>query len=86
MVLSFTVQDRQQQQHVFHIQGVVLESALDVANLIIAKDHTLITVCFIDQDGRINLPTEVFDGQPFMAPLCQLEQQWRQLLAQPLIL
>ncbi|MFD2570312.1 hypothetical protein ACFSUS_06680 [Spirosoma soli] len=61
-----------------------IESALDFLSKLTTKGETLIDACIIEDDSRLDLPVNAFDGELFKGPLKQLESQWQQLLKKPI--
>jgi len=60
-----------------------LEVVLEQLNYLIQNGENVIQAYVVDQQQRLELPLEAFDGQPFLAPLQELEQQWQFILSGP---
>ncbi|GAB3903111.1 hypothetical protein GCM10028803_30970 [Larkinella knui] len=56
------------------------EAAFESLSTYVAKGLVLLDACLIDGDNRLELPIEVFDGQPFRWPLQQLQNEWELIL------
>ncbi|QMW06798.1 hypothetical protein [Spirosoma foliorum] len=84
MILSFVAIDKQEKRRDFWCQLPELEVALDVLSSITLKGETIINAQIIDEEGRIELPPEVFDGQPFSDAIRQLEGEWEAILDEPI--
>lgn len=84
MILSFTAIDKNAQLRDFFCQQDELESALDILSSIASQGDTLLTASIIDEESRLELPVEVFDGQQFSNSFKQLEKQWQAVLSKPI--
>jgi len=60
-----------------------LEVVLEQLNYLINSGENVIQAYLIDQRQRLELPLAAFDGQPFLAPLQELERQWQFILGGP---
>lgn len=60
-----------------------LELGLDFLNLIQAQGETILRAHLIDENGIIELPLDALDGEPFSAPIQELEREWKELLGEP---
>ncbi len=58
------------------------ESAFEELTNLVAEGFILQRALLVDGRSRIELPVAVFDGQSFLKPLRQLEQQWHELIRQ----
>lgn len=84
MILSFTAIDKNAQLRDFSCQFTELENALDVLSSIASQGDTLLAAYVTDEESRLELPVEVFDGQQFSASFKQLEEQWQAILNEPI--
>ncbi len=60
-----------------------LESALDRVTGFVESGLILFSVQLRDNGSCLNIPVEVFDGQPFTPPIAALQTEWQQVLAPP---
>jgi len=60
-----------------------LEVVLELLNGLQARGEKITSAYLWDQNQRLSLPLEAFDGQPMELALQALKQQWEQVLSQP---
>lgn len=83
MFLSFTAIDEFGQIRDFSWWFANLEFALDVMSSLSVKGKRIIKAELIDNEHRIQLAVDSFDGTLFSTPIKQLEIEWQQLLKAP---
>lgn len=83
MVFCLTVLDKQAHFREFMFMPAQLEAGLDFVSNLVAQGETVIKVLFDEDHKLIELPLSIFDGDPFLAPIQKLEQEWQVLLNQP---
>lgn len=84
MILSLTSLRKECDLQHFFCTVDDIESGLEVLSFVALQGDTVLEAHLTDEQGRLNLPTEVFDGQPFRAPIRRLEKQWKKILTKPL--
>ncbi|WP_461151791.1 hypothetical protein [Spirosoma pulveris] len=57
-----------------------LEASLDVLSSLGAKGRRIIQAEWVEQEHRVGLPVDIFDGTSFTLPFHQLEDQWTRIL------
>ncbi|MCX6216448.1 hypothetical protein [Spirosoma sp.] len=83
MLLLFTTQDINASQRNFSWWFTTIETALDALSSIASRENKLIKAELIDEDHRISLPVDAFDGS-FLSPVInELELEWQFLLNEP---
>ncbi|GAB3012940.1 hypothetical protein [Spirosoma pulveris] len=83
MLLLFTTQDQNASQRNFSWWFATIETALDALSSIASRGDQLMKAEIIDEDHRISLPVEAFDGR-FLSPVInELESEWQYLLNEP---
>lgn len=60
-----------------------LELGLDVLDSLIGSEEKVIMAYWIDNQQRLAIPLEVFDGQLFSAPIEKLKEEWDSILGKP---
>lgn len=83
MMLYLTSIDHKSQDREFYCQLDTLEVAFDFLSDIVAKGSTLSQAYILDDGQRTDLPIAVFDGEPFLAAMQELEKDWQSLLTVP---
>lgn len=83
MTLTFSSIDSTNQVREFSWWFTSLEFVCDVLDSLVAKGSQLIKVELIDNDQRIQLPVQAFDGSSSSEAMRQLESEWRQVLSEP---
>ncbi|MBD2753393.1 hypothetical protein [Spirosoma validum] len=83
MILSFTAITSNAQFRDFSCQFTELETALDFLGSVTLQGDTIIKAHILDDDKRVELASEAFDGKSFTEPLHQLEKQWQAILSKP---
>lgn len=84
MLLLFSTHDNDARQRDFSWWFATMETAFDALSSIVASKGTqLIKVEIIDDDHRLSLPVDAFDGS-FLSPFINsLEYEWQQVLNEP---
>jgi hypothetical protein len=85
MMLFLTSVDRENQYRPFSCQLNRLEVAFDFLSDIVGKGSTLKEAYIVDEGKRTDLPIAVFDGEPFLLAMQELEKDWQSLLNDPII-
>ena len=80
MIIFFITIEQHGQSHEFTFHSPSLETGLEMVNLIASQGGKLLFVKILDEYCWMPLPVKSFDGQAFLAPIQQLQQQWEQLL------
>ncbi|WP_128547797.1 hypothetical protein [Larkinella soli] len=57
-----------------------IERGCDFVNRLVRTGLVLTGVQVQDRGLCLDLPPEIFDGQPFEEPMLRLQQHWRQIL------
>ncbi len=83
MVLSLTTIDNRNEYRDFCWWFERLETTFDVINSISSRGDQIISVKVIDNEHSVSLPIEAFDGIPCSRIVRQLEDEWKQVLIQP---
>jgi hypothetical protein len=83
MLLFLTTIDRESQFRDFRCWLTSLENVFDFLSYISSTGETIIQAEIVDNDQRIQLPPQAFDGAPFSASILQLESEWQQILSEP---
>lgn len=60
-----------------------LELGLDVLDSLIGSEEKVIMAYWIDNQQRLAIPLEVFDGQLFSVPIEKLKEEWDSILGKP---
>ncbi|AKD55240.1 hypothetical protein [Spirosoma radiotolerans] len=83
MLILLEIIDVNNQKRCFSWWFARLELAFDVMNAIQSTGARLISAELIDDDQRIQLPIQAFDGDdiPYSTKIQQLEREWQQLLS-----
>ncbi|GAB2561696.1 hypothetical protein [Spirosoma aerophilum] len=84
MLLSFTSVDEQANIRECAWWFNTIEAAFEALNAVFAKGNHIIQAALIDDEKRTALPVDAFDGDSVSAPMQELENEWQQLLGQPL--
>ncbi|GAB4054335.1 hypothetical protein [Spirosoma litoris] len=58
------------------------ESAFELLTQLVADGWMVQEAVIVDRQERFKVPIEAFDGQPILAHISNLQQQWHQLLSQ----
>lgn len=61
-----------------------LEVAFERLSRLRASNNRIQKAFIFDKGQRIDLPLHAFDGQPFVAPIRQLQREWETILSKPL--
>ncbi|SOD82260.1 hypothetical protein [Spirosoma fluviale] len=83
MLLLFTTQDQNASQRNFSWWFATIETALDALSSVASRGNQLIKAEIIDEDHRISLPVDAFDGSFFSPVINELESEWQFLLSEP---
>jgi hypothetical protein len=83
MVLFLTARDQNVQFRKFSCQLDKLEVAFEFLSDIVAKGSTLLQAYIVDEGKRTELPLTIFDGEPFLEAMQELEKEWQTLLHEP---
>lgn len=83
MVLFLTARNQNTQTRKFSCQLEKLEVAFEFLSDIVAKGSTLLQVYIVDEGKRTDLPPAIFDGEPFIEAMQELEKEWQTLLSEP---
>ncbi len=84
MVLFLAALDKEAQLREFSCQLDKLEVAFDFLSTIVARGDTLLSAYILDNEGRTDLPIDVFDGDPFLEAMQEMEKDWQSILSEPL--
>lgn len=84
MMFRLEAIDIHQEIRQFLYQVNRLETGFEFLNHIVDRGNILISVDLIEDDHRMSLPIEAFDGFSFLPVLRQLELEWVSILAKPL--
>ncbi|QDK79343.1 hypothetical protein EXU85_12315 [Spirosoma sp. KCTC 42546] len=60
-----------------------LEVGLDFLNLVKAQGDIILSAHLVDENGVLELPLDIVDGESFSAPIQELEREWEELLREP---
>ncbi|MFD2934024.1 hypothetical protein [Spirosoma flavum] len=83
MFLIFTTIDSENQLRDFSWWFSSLEIALEVLSSVALRGKQIIKAEILDNDQRINLSPEAFDGSTMSSSIQQLESEWQQILSEP---
>ncbi len=83
MSLFITSVDPNGYERHFHCNCFSLEFALEVLTAISLLGGLFLRIDLVEDNQRVQLPVEVFDGRSFALPLQQLEREWQQLISKP---
>ncbi|GAB3797340.1 hypothetical protein GCM10028819_16340 [Spirosoma humi] len=83
MVLFLTARDQNAQIRKFSCQLNKLEVAFEFLSDIVAKGSTLLQAYVMDEGDRTELPLAIFNGEPFIETMQELEKEWQTLLSEP---
>lgn len=61
-----------------------LEFALDALNSLVAKGNQIISIELIEDEQRTKLPAGAFDGESISFTIKSLENEWLNLLKEPI--
>ena len=84
MHFYITALDQQATQRDFSCELPLIEEGLDFLSSLVAKGHTLLSVYVVEDNHRTDLPIGAFDGLPFSAVIQVLQQEWQDVLSQPI--
>ena len=84
MLILFTALDQHKYTKSLSFRTTSLEAGLNFLTLINTHGGGILTAKLIDNDGITNLAVDAFDGECFVVPMHQLEQQWQTVLREPL--
>ncbi|GAB3551588.1 hypothetical protein [Spirosoma fluminis] len=84
MILTLLTINQESQFQSFVCSLDTVEKGFELLTSIVSKGDVLITATLIEEGEATELPTEVFDGQPFLEPIQQLEMQWQAILNPPI--
>jgi hypothetical protein len=82
MILFYTSQDILGNEKKYSWWFSTMEFALDVLSALVVSGRIITSAELIDNNNRISLPLDAFDGHCLSAPLKDLEIQWQQLLGE----
>lgn len=83
VLLLFSIID--QNDKVQHFRKYAeLEAAFELLSRLKASNSRIQRAFIFDKGQRIDLPLDAFDGQPFIGPIQQLQQEWEAILSKPL--
>ena len=84
MVLTFTTEDNFGNEKTYSWWFSTMEFALDALSSLSLRGRQINKAELIDNADRILLPLAAFDGSTLSEPIRALENQWQQVLNQPL--
>ncbi|GAB3050050.1 hypothetical protein [Spirosoma pulveris] len=61
-----------------------VEAAFDVLNSLVAKGRVVIQADLLEEQNRLRLDMDAFEGESFRHPMQQLQRQWQALLSVPI--
>ncbi len=81
MVLFLTAFDKQADVREFCCQLNSMEATFDFLSSLVARGDTLLMAYMVEDNKRIDLPLDAFDGSPFLEAMQYLQQEWQSILA-----
>ncbi|MBC8152581.1 MAG: hypothetical protein H7Z72_06685 [Bacteroidetes bacterium] len=82
MILSLKSFGRERDVRHFFCSVDDLEPGFEVLSLLVSQREIVLEAYITDENTRVDLPVEAFDGQPFREPIRNLERQWNEILAE----